>query len=1316
MVLKLVACLSALTVSLVFADSVSGATLGWNRFLGGAAMDSATAIDADDAGDLYVTGLSGATWGNPITPYSASDSMFVAKVTASGQLVWNTFLPVVEDASIAVDGSGFVYITGSNSSEWGSPVTPHDPSPEPDVVVVKLEPTGELIWNTYLGGPGTDYGYDIAVGENGVFVAGSSDDPWGSPVLPHAGSNQRNALIAKLDSDGALQWHTFVGTSTEEARGIALDSSGNVHVAGLGQPTWGSPIETGGQGFAAKFDPAGELLWNTFYGGIGVAPFDVAVNTIDEMYITGRAEVSWGTPVRAFSGGADTFVAKLTPAGDGLWHTYLGGSGFDEGRGIGTYSDSVVWVSGESAGTWGNPLREYNGGRDGFAASVGSTGELVFNTFLGSANDDRSADVAVDGNGNAFAMGTSDATWGAPLSAFSGAGDAFVVELSNLQRANWNTFLGGPSLDIAYGVDVDDEGNAYVVGSSGTLWGNPVSATPGSFVVKLSPSGAFVWNTFIPASFAYSVAVDANHNVYVAGASSYTFGNPILPKDDEAPTYDAYVVKLSPTGQVVWNTFLGDFYDEKAFAIAVDPSGNASVTGYSDCNGGCETYGWGNPIVPFEQHGRNGFVTRLASDGTLQWNTFLGAVGAIEPYGLDVDSSGNTYVAGVGGPNGIVAKLSVNGDVTWYSYFPEYIQSVEVSATDDVFVVGFALSSSGSPVRPFSVGSDAFVTKLTPAGDEVWRTYVGGTGGDIGMAIDVANSGEVWITGFSNSSFGTPESPFLGGGFYGEDGFVAQLDANGALAWNTFVGGNNGDEGYAIEVDGNGFAYAAGVSSGAWGNTLRPYSASGDGYVVQLLPLVTPTPTPAPTDTITPTETATATATITPTTTASRTPTNTLSATATPTRTQTPTSTPTVTPSLTPTVTHTNTATATRTPTSTATQTPTATATDTPTETATRTPTLTPTATATTTLTNTPTLTATSTSTPTHTPSATPTHTPTSTPTTTPTVTHTETHTPTDTASHTPSSTPTTTQTPTLTATSTPTSTPSFTPTSTPTFPSHDSVILPRKPLRVKVRSLPVTKIIKLQVLNADLANEGHYIQLIASDGDCPSGTISGLPDFDRRTAGAQDTIGVGGGRLATAAVTLNVDPANFVGFNGLAPTRCTLSFSVTSPGNSDPTPANNVIPVELDVFDSSDPIQTALHETFIRNVKPVSITIRHGAALATKSIRPAAGNADLSVDEVPGDLVAVTVLDGDCPPGTLGAIDFNSGMPGAQNTVTIASDDLAFGRLTITAAYTAFTTTRSKSPARCVATLSAVGPGGATNTSNDTTRLVIDVYDNNDH
>jgi len=107
----------------------------------------------------------------------------------------------------------------------------------------KLDGSGVLQWNTFLGGSSYSNGTGIAVDKSGnVYVAGTSYATWGSPVRPFSGS--RDAFAAKLNGSGILQWNTFLGESTlyssyDSGTGIAVDTSGNVYVAGTSGASWG---------------------------------------------------------------------------------------------------------------------------------------------------------------------------------------------------------------------------------------------------------------------------------------------------------------------------------------------------------------------------------------------------------------------------------------------------------------------------------------------------------------------------------------------------------------------------------------------------------------------------------------------------------------------------------------------------------------------------------------------------------------------------------------------------------------------------------------------------------------------------------------------------------------------------------------------------------------------------------------------------------------------------------------------------------------------------------------------------------------------
>jgi hypothetical protein len=427
--------------------------IGWNTFLGSAGTDNAgvyygNEIAVDSSGNIYVMGHSDTTWGSPVRAYSGNLDAFVAKLNSSGTLLWNTFLgSSSEDQSsgITVDSSGNVYITGNSWATWNSPVRAFSGSH--DAFIAKLDSDGGLLWNTFLGSTIQDNGLGIAVSSTGnIYLAGSCNGTWGSPVQAHSGFY--DGFVAKLSSSGALVWNTFFGSSVlEGAVDIALDSSENAYISGYGLGTWGSPIRAysgGDDGFVVKLNSSGTRIWNTFLGGVGTDHgYGIYIDSSSNIFLTGKSTATWGSPLRAHSGAEDAFAVKLNSSGDVLWNTFLGGAGSDFGYGIAVDSLGNIHLSGSSNATWGSPQQAYSGNYDAFAAKLDSSGGLVKNTFFGQSGLDHGAGLAVDSSGNIFISGYSAATWGSPVRAYSGGNDVFVAKLS------WPSLVTSPHFSQA---------------------------------------------------------------------------------------------------------------------------------------------------------------------------------------------------------------------------------------------------------------------------------------------------------------------------------------------------------------------------------------------------------------------------------------------------------------------------------------------------------------------------------------------------------------------------------------------------------------------------------------------------------------------------------------------------------------------------------------------------------------------------------------------------------------------------------------------------------------------------------------------------
>jgi hypothetical protein len=410
----------------------------WNTFLGGSDDDRGQSISVDGNGNIYVTGTSYSTWGSPLRPIVGSSDAFVAKLTASGALLWNTFLggsSYDQGFGIVVDGSNNIYVTGVSAFSWGYELIPFQGG-SADAFVAKLNANGLMLWNLFLGGDKYDQGNGIAVDSSGnIYVTGLSYSYWtlGNSINPFSGS--QDAFVVKLNSSGALQWNTFLGGGgIDKGFSVAVDGSNNTYVSGMSASTWGSPLNPysgSDDAFVAKLNSSGALQWNTFLGGSDIDAGTGIVIDGSTIYVTGYSYSTWGSPLNPFNGYSDAFVAKLNASGALQWNTFLGGSSWDNGYGIALDSSSYIYITGESSSTWGSPLNPLSGEKDAFVAKLNASGALQWNTFLGGGIEDSGLSINVDGSNNAYVSGISASTWGSPLNPFGGgSNDAFVAMIS----------------------------------------------------------------------------------------------------------------------------------------------------------------------------------------------------------------------------------------------------------------------------------------------------------------------------------------------------------------------------------------------------------------------------------------------------------------------------------------------------------------------------------------------------------------------------------------------------------------------------------------------------------------------------------------------------------------------------------------------------------------------------------------------------------------------------------------------------------------------------------------------------------------------
>jgi hypothetical protein len=448
---------------------------------------------------------------------------------------------------------------------------------------------------------------------------------------------------------------------------------------------------------------------------------------------------------------------------------------------------------------------------------------------------------------------------------------------------SYSTYLGGSGSDVASGIAVDATGNAYIAGYTYSVdfpTQNPLQPSnhgyANAFVCKVSPSGsALVYSTYLGGSspdHANAIAVDPSGSAYLTGDTQSTDFPTVGPLQ---PAYggqqDAFVTKLNPNGsELVYSTYLGGSNDDQGLGIAVDPTGNAYVTGRTSSSD-FPTY---SPLQPSNAGTYNAFVAKLNSTGSaFVYSTYLGGNGIDLGWAIAVDSMGNAFIAGstrstnfptmnalqphnAGDTNCFVTELNPAGSEFVYSTYlggsnVDEALGIAVDATDSAYVTGYSISTDFPTVNPIQANcssclaygySDAFVAKVNPTGNVlVYSTYLGGNGTDTGASIAVDDAGSAYVTG-STESTDFPTSNAIqpqSSGF--PNAFVTKLNPAGtALAYSTYLGGSSYAGGSGIAVDSSQSAYVVGGTSSGVFPTVNPIQDSNaggdDAFVAKISP------------------------------------------------------------------------------------------------------------------------------------------------------------------------------------------------------------------------------------------------------------------------------------------------------------------------------------------------------------------------------------------------------------------------------------------------------------------------------------------------
>ena len=462
-------------------------------------------------------------------------------------------------------------------------------------------------------------------------------------------------------------------------------------------------------------------------------------------------------------------------------------------------------------------------------------------TYYGGTVLDEVSGVASDAAGNLFVTGettssTTIATSGAYQTAYQAGtvqygwgGDAFIAKMTEDGNRIYGTYFGGTGEDMGWSIEVDPKGDIFVTGdtkstaniaTTGAFQTSMAGTYHDPFLVKFSSAGSRIWGTYFGGTgndraTRNGMAIDASGNVYITGTNNTANNSWITTPGCYQSTnlstsaYDEpFAAKFSTSGTLIWGTYYGGTLHDQGIAIALDKSNNVYLTGNVTSTSLVATTGAYQTSLA---GGQDAFIAKLNSTGTaLLWATYYGGAGT------DI---GNSIV---------------------------------VDANEDVYISGYTTSTSGiattgAYLTTYQGGSyDGFLAKFSSTGTRLWGTYTGGSGYDLPRSMAISPSGDIVVTGHTDSRAGITTSDGLQTSYIGGtyDGYISKFSPAGKLLLGTYFGGTLEDIPWNIEIDaksnihivGRTTSLGAASPSGVYQSTFG--GGTYDGFIVKFQDLV----------------------------------------------------------------------------------------------------------------------------------------------------------------------------------------------------------------------------------------------------------------------------------------------------------------------------------------------------------------------------------------------------------------------------------------------------------------------------------------------
>jgi hypothetical protein len=708
------------------------------------------------------------------------------RLTDNGTTVWTKiFKPQghVGANNFTTDASGNIYWVCSLSAAVdfsfdSQPSNVLTPLGTVDIVLSKINNTGDFIWSKQVSGPDVEGVTDIKLDESGsMFIVGwfFQTVTFGNSTYTSQGSS--DAFLSKLDANGNFLWtKTWGGSSSDYAIGLDISSNGNIYVSGFFRSIIDldpdpnnifsfNDMEGNSDHFISKFTAQGEFITANQIRTTSFSTMNpVVVNKNNEIFVSGHFEneiflTGISGPSSISNNKYDMFIVKFNSCHSGNQHNIINA----------TSCDSYTW-NGTTYNQSGNYLF--------LNPATNSTKEL--NLTINKSTTTTLTQTACDSfewHGTTY---TESGSYQFVTTNAVGCTHTEILELTITKEISpaWYKTLGTTGDELVNASEIDDDGNVYVIGWVQNTFnffpGKPETEIAGGngYLAKYNTQGNIIWVKQLPLNNlvkSSAITIDNTGNIYVVSMFSGT--NVDFDPDPNkvvalsSSQNNIYIAKFSSNGNLLWAK--NEYGRFATYNPMNNPYPRIKVNS-------------ANQVTLLWTH-RDGFnktflgrLVRLTDDGTIVWSKQFKPTGRIGVNDFVSDENGNIYWA-----------CSVG-----------------------IFPMDFSFDPLQSNIVTPNGGWDIVIAKINTFGDYEWVKQIGGTGSDIVADIALDESGNLAIVGrfeetvnFGNQTYSSQE---------GDDAFLSKLDTNGNFLWTKTWGGSSSDYAIGLDISSDGNIYVSG--------------------------------------------------------------------------------------------------------------------------------------------------------------------------------------------------------------------------------------------------------------------------------------------------------------------------------------------------------------------------------------------------------------------------------------------------------------------------------------------------------------------------